>query len=151
MKNKTIFILLILVLVVYVIVMKTRVIAPTVVENTQKVEKVATSTPVANLANPASENCVKVGGRVSIESKEDGTQYGLCYFEDNRACEEWALFRGECPVGGRKTTGYDRIDQKYCAWTGGNTYAVENSICTFKDGKSCSTTDWYSGTCDGAV
>jgi putative hemolysin len=31
-------------------------------------------------------------------------QYGVCFFEDNRQCEEWALLRGDCPVGGKKVT-----------------------------------------------
>jgi putative hemolysin len=61
----------------------------------------------AQLANPASENCVAVGGTRSIENRVDGGQFGLCLFEDNRQCEEWALLRGDCPVGGVKVTGYD--------------------------------------------
>jgi len=99
------------------------------------------------IANPASTNCVKVGGSLSIKKRGDGGEYGLCYFEDNRACEEWALMRGDCPVGGRRTTGFDTIDQNYCAWLGGNTFAVENSICIFKDGSECPTIDFYNGKC----
>ena len=100
-----------------------------------------------SMANPASVNCTKVGGNLKIEKKEDGSEYGLCYFEDNRACEEWALLRGDCAVGGRKTTGYDTIDQNFCAWSGGQTLAVANSICTFKNGSKCPTKDFYNGTC----
>jgi putative hemolysin len=103
--------------------------------------------PIAQMANPASMNCTKVGGNLVIEKRGDGGEYGLCYFEDNRACEEWALFRKECPVGGRRTTGYDSIDQKYCAWFGGETFATPNSVCTFKNGKKCSTLSFYNGTC----
>lgn len=99
------------------------------------------------LANPASVNCLKVGGTLKIEKRDDGGQYGLCYFEDNRACEEWALIRNDCPIGGVKTTGFDTIDQKFCAWSGGQTLAVPNSICTFKNGSKCSTKDFYNGTC----
>lgn len=99
------------------------------------------------IANPASVNCSKVGGNLKIEKDGSGGEYGLCYFEDNRACEEWALLKGDCPVGGMRTTGYDTIDQKYCAWAGGQTYAVENSICTFKNGSKCSTIDFYNGKC----
>ena len=83
-----------------------------------------------------------------MEKRGDGSEYGLCYFEENRACEEWALLRGDCPLGGRKTTGFDTIDQKYCAWLGGETYAVENSKCTFKNGKVCTTLDLFNGKCD---
>ncbi|MFA5870892.1 MAG: DUF333 domain-containing protein [Candidatus Paceibacterota bacterium] len=99
------------------------------------------------IANPASVNCTKLGGNLKIEKRGDGGEYGLCYFEDNRACEEWALLRGDCPYGGRKTTGFDTIDQKYCAWLGGDTFAVENSVCIFKNGSTCPTIDLYNGTC----
>ena len=99
------------------------------------------------MANPASVNCSKVGGNLTIEKRGDGGEYGLCYFEDNRACEEWALMRGDCPLGGVKTTGFDTIDQNYCAWSGGQTSAVTDSICTFKDGSKCSTKDFYNGKC----
>lgn len=99
------------------------------------------------LANPASVNCLKVGGSLIIEKNGTGGEYGLCYFKDNRACEEWALMRGECPVGGMKTTGFDTIDQKYCVWSGGQTFAVLNSICTFKNGLKCSTLDFFNGKC----
>src|SRR5512139_1273126 len=53
----------------------------------------------AQLANPASENCIKQGGTVQIQTRGDGGQFGICLFEDNMQCEEWALLRGECPVG----------------------------------------------------
>ncbi|MEI6378944.1 MAG: DUF333 domain-containing protein [Candidatus Falkowbacteria bacterium] len=108
------------------------------------------STPAATttqMANPASLNCTKVGGTLAMQKNPSGGEYGLCYFEDNRACEEWALMRGDCPLGGVKTTGYDTEDQKYCAWTGGQTFAVANSVCTFKDGSKCPTLDFYNGTC----
>ena len=103
--------------------------------------------PVTAIANPASVNCTKVGGSLTINKRGDGGEYGLCYFEDNMACEEWALLRGDCPVGGRKTTGYDTIDQNYCAWSGGETFAVANSVCTFKNGTKCSILDFYNGKC----
>lgn len=99
------------------------------------------------MSNPASEFCISSNGKLVIETREDGSQYGLCYFDDNRACEEWTMYRGECAVGGVKTTGYDTVDRKFCAWSGGRTYAVENSICTFLNGSTCSTRDFYDGSC----
>jgi putative hemolysin len=101
----------------------------------------------AQLANPASVNCSKSGGDLVIEKRGDGGEYGVCTFQDNKACEEWALLRGDCPQGGVKTTGFDRIDQKYCVWLGGKTVAEPQSVCTFKDGSSCSTKAFYNGTC----
>jgi len=107
------------------------------------------SSPVkeTKIANPASSYCVKQGGSLVIKTKEDGGQYGLCFFDDNRACEEWAMMRGECPIGGVKTTGFDTIAQSFCAWSGGKTFAVENAVCTFDDGSTCLADDFYSGTC----
>ena len=55
--------------------------------------------PAQQIANPASQNCVARGGMLRIESRPDGGQYGVCIFEDNRQCEEWAMFRGAVPGG----------------------------------------------------
>lgn len=104
-------------------------------------------TPAPQITNPASLHCTEVGGTLSIQKNRSGAEYGLCMFEENRACEEWALFRGECPVGGRKTTGYDTIEQKYCAWLGGSTRAEPNAQCALPNGTVCSAADVYAGTC----
>ena len=99
------------------------------------------------LANPASVYCAKHGGENVLFTLQNGAQDGLCQFDDNMACEEWAMMRGECPIGGIKTTGYDNVGQQYCAWLGGKTLAVPNSQCNLPDGKSCSTEDLYKGAC----
>src|SRR5512136_851484 len=109
-------------------------------------------------ANPASENCIKQGGTVSIQTRGDGGQYGVCMFEDNKQCEEWAMLRGECPVGGIKVTGYVTPAAQYCAITGG-TYAVtgnpntpnETGTCTFKNGQTCDAGDYYNGKCSSTA
>lgn len=110
-----------------------------------------TATGTTGLANPASKNCVAQGGTLKIVKRGDGGEFGLCYFEDNRACEEWALFRGNCPVGGRRTTGYDTEAQNYCAWLGGQVFAVENAVCTLPDGRKCLADDLYNGKDCGVV
>jgi Tol biopolymer transport system component/putative hemolysin len=110
--------------------------------------------PPAEVPNPASENCVAQGGTLSIQTREDGGQYGICLFEDNRQCEEWALLRGDCPVGGVKVTGYTTPAAVYCAITGGE-YAItgnggaedEQGTCTFKDGTVCDVWEYYNGEC----
>jgi protein O-mannosyl-transferase len=49
------------------------------------------------MANPASMNCVKLGGKVEIRKDAAGNETGYCRFPDGRLCEEWALFReGKC-------------------------------------------------------
>ncbi|HPL93399.1 MAG TPA: DUF333 domain-containing protein, partial [bacterium] len=51
------------------------------------------------LANPASEYCAEKGGQWKTWNNSVGEQ-GICYFSEVRQCEEWAMYRGECPVGG---------------------------------------------------
>ncbi|WP_321860485.1 DUF333 domain-containing protein [Burkholderia cenocepacia] len=53
----------------------------------------------AALANPASVNCEKLGGRHVIRNLSSG-QVGICVFKDGRVCEEWALYRDDRCVGG---------------------------------------------------
>lgn len=57
------------------------------------------SAPGVGMANPASVNCLKKGGALQMRHSAAGS-YGVCLFKGGRECEEWALFRGECPVGG---------------------------------------------------
>ncbi len=55
------------------------------------------------ISNPASENCVRQGGKLQIyRSKTDGERT-LCVFPDGSQCEEWALYRGECSIEGVKS------------------------------------------------
>ncbi len=114
----------------------------------------AQTVPAPQLANPASVNCTQKGGTLQIEHRPDGGQYGVCVFVDNYQCEEWALFRGECPAGGRRVTGYITRAGRYCAITGGQ-YAMasdggaanEKGTCVRPDGKVCDADAWYAGTC----
>lgn len=113
-----------------------------------------TQESAGQIANPASENCVQQGGTLVIQERGDGGQYGVCTFEDNRQCEEWAMFRGDCPVGGVKVTGYVTPAAQYCAITGGeyqvtgsSNTAEEQGTCTFKNGQTCDVWDYFAGTC----
>ena len=47
------------------------------------------------MANPASVNCVKVGGKLNIKRTPQG-EFGMCQLPSGKVCEEWALFRGQC-------------------------------------------------------
>jgi len=106
------------------------------------------------LANPASQNCAARGGTLRIERRPDGGEYGVCVFADNYQCEEWAMLRGHCPVGGLRVTGYVTAAARYCAITGGR-YAVtgrsgaadEQGVCSLPGGKACDASAYYSGTC----
>jgi putative hemolysin len=122
--------------------------------STAQPQPTPTPQPTGQIANPASQNCVEQGGTLSIQERPDGGQYGVCVFEDNRQCEEWAMFRGDCPVGGVKITGYVTPAAQYCAITGGE-YSVtgnsnteeEQGTCTFKSGQICDVWDYYTGKC----
>jgi len=113
--------------------------------------------PAAQLANPASVNCAEQGGRHVVERTPGGAELGVCLFEDNRQCEEWALLRGQCPAGGRRVTGYVTPAARYCAITGG-AYAItgrsgaadELGTCTLPSGMSCDADAFYRGMCPTA-
>ncbi|KEO61252.1 DUF333 domain-containing protein [Thioclava indica] len=47
--------------------------------------------PIIGMANPASEYCGSVGGRLEIREEPDG-QTGYCHLPDGRVVEEWELF-----------------------------------------------------------
>ncbi|MBV8408433.1 MAG: DUF333 domain-containing protein [Alphaproteobacteria bacterium] len=107
-----------------------------------------------SLANPASVNCGQKSGRLQIERRPDGGEYGVCVFVDNYQCEEWALFRGECPVGGLRVTGYVTPAARFCAITGGRYAVVSNSgstseqgVCALPGGKACNADAYYTGRC----
>jgi putative hemolysin len=106
------------------------------------------------IANPASVNCEEKGGKLEMRNRGELGQYGVCLFEDNLQCEEWALYRGECPEGGVKITGYTTDAAVFCAITGGE-YAVtgnsgaadEQGTCTFKNGTTCDVWEYFNGIC----
>jgi len=62
-----------------------------IMEKVEKLEQRQTQ-----IANPASEYCVKMGGKLEMRTDENGGQFGICHLPDGVDCEEWALFRGEC-------------------------------------------------------
>jgi len=114
----------------------------------------AQTPPAPQLANPASVNCTRQGGTLTVERRPDGGQFGVCTFTDNYQCEEWALFRGECPNTGLRVTGYATPAGRYCAITGGRYSEVaapaatpERGICSLPNGSSCEADAYYAGTC----
>jgi hypothetical protein len=112
-------------------------------------------TSASQRANPASEDCVANGERLVIETAGDGGEYGVCLFEDNRQCEEWALLRGACPAGGIRITGHVTPQARYCAIRGGD-YVVtrqetattpEAGNCTLPGQRTCDALALYEGRC----
>lgn len=104
--------------------------------------------PAAQLANPASANCAEKGGTLKIQKNKKG-EYGVCLFEDNRQCEEWALLRGQCPVGGLKITGYQSDAEVFCAITGGQIEGLGTAapMCKRIDGTYCNAQANLDGEC----
>jgi putative hemolysin len=75
--------------------------------------------PMVGMANPSSVNCANKGGRVQMEKNDRGGTIGVCVFNDNKQCEEWALFRGECPLGGVDVSGLS-TEVRDCVIRGGS-------------------------------
>jgi putative hemolysin len=100
------------------------------------------------MANPASVNCTEKGGKLEIRTSKPG-EYGVCLFEDNRQCEEWALMRGECPAGGVKITGYENDAEIFCAITGGEVQGIgtKTPMCKRIDGTLCNAQANVDGDC----
>ena len=48
--------------------------------------------PEVEMANPASDYCVKLGGKLTIENSANG-QIGICELPDGTRIEEWELYR----------------------------------------------------------
>ena len=113
-----------------------------------------TPTPFEPVPDPAAQYCIDNGGTLTTKIRGDGGEYGVCMFEENRQCEEWAMYNGACPVGGVKVTGYATDAAVYCAITGGDYVATgnqgaddEQGTCTFANGQVCDVWDLYNGIC----
>lgn len=52
------------------------------------------------IANPASEHCVKKGGKLEIRKNSEGGEYGICHLADGTQIEEWELLRRDNAAGG---------------------------------------------------
>lgn len=48
------------------------------------------------MPNPASAYCIEIGGKLTIENRQDG-QVGICALPDGTTIEEWELYRRDHP------------------------------------------------------
>mgnify|MGYP001357164834 CR=1 FL=1 len=80
---------------------------------------VAKKKQLIGLANPSSVNCINKGGHIQMEKTESGGTYGICIFSGNKQCEEWALFREECPLGGVEVSDLPK-KVRHCIIRGGS-------------------------------
>lgn len=152
MKNKKLIerILIIIAAIVLVIaglfIFKNQATAPSQTEENIQTEARPSASENNQLANPASVNCENLGGEITIKTRSDGGQYGVCEFGEGMACEEWALYKGNCPAGGVDISGLETDEQKYCLWLGGKLTQSSNT-CTLPDKETCDVETLYSGTC----
>ncbi|MBN1584931.1 DUF333 domain-containing protein [Candidatus Uhrbacteria bacterium] len=110
-----------------------------------------TGEQVMRVSNPASVNCGDAGGQLAVAKRPDGAEYGLCLFGPDRQCEEWALFRGECPVGGIDISQYGHPADVYCVVTGHEltrSLVFGSSGKCLVDGVTCSASEFFeTGSC----
>ena len=97
-----------------------------------------------SLANPASMNCLEQNANVEMRKNASGSEYGVCVFPSGFECEEWAMLRGECPVGGVDVSGYRNALDYYCAINGGT---VLGDNCKLSEDITCNSEDYYLGRC----
>jgi putative hemolysin len=111
---------------------------------------VTTTAPTSSgIANPASVNCGKVGGKIEIKKDAQGNEYGMCTFTNGTTCDEWALFRNEgCKPFTPVTTtaavvGMANPASVNCGKVGATSEILNNpdgsqyGMCKFSNGTSC--------------
>lgn len=97
------------------------------------------------LANPASEFCAENGGQWKTWNNAVG-ESGICYFSELRQCEEWAMYRGECPVGGADLSEHlNNKANQYCLMVGGKIMNEED--CSLPNGTICNILELHRGIC----
>ena len=64
------------------------------------------------------QHCEAQGGTRTLERGPFG-EIGVCVFEGNRQCEEWALRLGACLRGGIPVGRYATTSERHCAIRGG--------------------------------
>ncbi|MDO5651880.1 MAG: DUF333 domain-containing protein [Moraxella sp.] len=53
----------------------------------------STNSQAIGMANPASEYCISVGGKLEAKRDSEGNEYALCHLPNGKVVEEWELFR----------------------------------------------------------
>ena len=119
--------------------------------NREALSRAYTSKPT-----PASLNCKKSGGILTIEKRSDGGEYGVCNFKSGLKCEQWAMFVRYCPPGGIDVSDFPSDAARYCALHGGRYHpqpwgASEPEHCELPGNVMCSVNDFYFGRCGKTV
>jgi len=97
------------------------------------------------MANPAAVYCIGLDYNYEIKTAADGSQYGICIFDDNSQCEEWAFYRGECGTQFSycEKQGYkiENITEDMGTWT------ANGAVCVFDDNSECLEQKFFDGNC----
>jgi putative hemolysin len=113
------------------------------------------------IANPASAYCEEQGFKMETRTAQDGSQYGVCMFEDDTECEEWAYYRGECKPGDMNVApaptaspaGIANPASTYCLEQGGTSEirtaedGSQYGVCSLPDGRECEEWAFFRGKC----
>jgi len=113
------------------------------------------------IANPASAYCEEQGFKLEIRTAQDGSQYGVCIFEDETECEEWAYYRDACKPGDMSVApapttnpaGIANPAAAYCVEQGGASEirmaedGGQYGVCSFPDGSECEEWAFFRGKC----
>lgn len=110
--SKVVIVTIVIILVLLTLkFLKTSLVPPTTTEPTS--ENITNT----QIANPASTYCNEHGGQSVIRTASDGSQSGVCVFENGNECDEWLFFRGECtassPVPGTEKAVQAFLANKY--------------------------------------
>ena len=106
--------------------------------------------------NPASLNCKKAGGILTLYKRPDGSDYGICNFNNGLKCEEWAMLLNYCPPGGIDVSQLPDEPARYCALHGGRFHPKVwgdsgPATCDLPGNVTCKTDDFYKGTCGTTI
>lgn len=77
----------------------------------QDVSQTTSSQEILDMVNPASKYCEENGGQLVMINNKDGSQLGMCKFEDYE-CEEWAFYRDECNIEEDAEAIYKALEDK---------------------------------------
>jgi len=104
------------------------------------------------IANPASVYCEEHQGKLEIRTADDGSEFGMCIFEDDSECEEWAFYHGECKPGDSLSK-IANPASVHCEKNGGKLEirtaddGSEFGMCVFANGSECDEWAYYRGEC----
>ena len=119
------------------------------------------STPTADMPNPASVFCEENGGKLEFRQDASGGALGICVFADGSECEEWAYFRGECQPQSAVTpaepdstaANMPNPASVFCEENGGKLEFRQDAsggalgICVFAGGSECEEWAYFRGEC----